>query len=132
MAIYSVVGVFALILACVGLAGVTAQAAIRRRKEIGLRMALGARRPQVLHLLMAEGAAMVSIGSLFGFVFAAGLAQVLAAMNTPFSQNLSWSAIDPVRILGAPLLLIAVAAVACFLPARRSATVNPLISLREE
>jgi predicted permease len=131
-AIYSVVGLFALILASVGLAGITTQAAIRRRKEIGIRIALGAKRQQVLSLVMREGAAMVSIGCLIGFAFAAGVAQVLASMNNQLAQNLSWNAADPLQILGAPLVLISVAAIACYLPAHRSATVDPLVSLREE
>ena len=131
-AIYTVVGLFALILACIGLAGITTQAAIRRRKEIGIRIALGAKRQQVLRLVMREGAVMVSIGCLVGFAFAAGVAQVLASMNNQFAQNLSWNKADPLQTLGAPLVLLAVAAIACYIPARRAATVDPLVSLREE
>jgi putative ABC transport system permease protein len=127
-----VVGLFALILACIGLAGITTQAAIRRRKEIGIRIALGAKRQQVLRLVMREGAVMVSIGCLVGFAFAAGVAQVLASMNNQFAQNLSWNKADPLQTLGAPLVLLAVAAIACYIPARRAATVDPLVSLREE
>jgi ABC-type lipoprotein release transport system permease subunit len=131
-AIYSVVGLFALVLAGVGLAGVTAHAAVRRRKEIGIRMALGARRPQVLRLVMREGAVMALVGCLLGFMAAFGISRVLAAIDAQFARGLAWSSADPLRLLGAPLLLIAVIAAACYLPARRSATADPLVSLREE
>jgi predicted permease len=131
-AIYSVNGLFALILACVGLAGVSAQAVVRRRKEIGIRMALGAQRRQVLHLVMKEGAAMALIGSALGLAVASGLTRVLASVSAQFAQTIAVSAADPIRILGAPLLLISVAAIACYLPARRSAIIDPLAALREE
>jgi predicted permease len=132
LAIYTVVGLFALILACVGLAGVSAQAVVRRRKEIGIRMALGAQRRQVLRLVMKEGAAMALIGCLLGFAGASGLTRVVASVSAQFAQAIALSVTDPVRILGAPLLLISLAAVACYLPARRSATIDPLRALREE
>jgi macrolide transport system ATP-binding/permease protein len=131
-AIYSVNGVFALILASVGLAGVSAQAVVRRRKEIGIRMALGAQRRQVLRLVMKEGAAMALVGSVLGLAGASILMRVVAAVSAPFAQAIALSVTDPLRILGAPLLLIALAAVACYLPARRSATIDPLRALREE
>jgi ABC-type antimicrobial peptide transport system permease subunit len=132
LAIYTVVGLFALILACVGLAGVSAQAVVRRRKEIGIRMALGAQRRQVLRLVMKEGAAMALIGSALGLAGASILMRVVAAVSAPFAQAIALSVTYPLRILGAPLLLIALAAVACYLPARRSATIDPLRALREE
>jgi ABC-type antimicrobial peptide transport system permease subunit len=131
-AFYGGVGMFALILACIGLAGVTAQALVRRRKEIGIRMALGAQRRQVLRLVMKEGAAMAMAGSALGIAATLGVTRVLASTSAGLAQNLAVSAADPVRILGAPLLLISVAAIACYLPARRSATIDPLAALREE
>jgi ABC-type lipoprotein release transport system permease subunit len=131
-AIYSVVGLFALILASVGLAAVTTQAALRRRKEIGIRMALGARRRQVLGLVMREGAVMVAIGSALGFATALGISQVLVSMNTQAAQNFASVSADPVRVLAAPLVLVALAAIACYLPALKAATADPLVSLREE
>jgi predicted permease len=131
-AIYSVVGLFALILASVGLAGITTQAAIRRRKEIGIRMALGAQRRQVLQLVMREGALMVLAGSAIGFVAALGIARLLVSMNLQAAQNFASGATDPVSILGAPVVLVSLAAIACYVPARKAATVDPLVSLREE
>jgi predicted permease len=132
LAIYTAVGLFALILACVGLGGVSAQAVVRRRKEIGIRMALGAQRRQVLRLVMKEGAAMALIGSLLGLAGASGLTRVVASVSAQFAQAIALSVTDPLRILPAPLLLIALAAVACYLPARRSATIDPIRALREE
>jgi putative ABC transport system permease protein len=131
-AIYTVNGLFALILACVGLAGVSAQAVVRRRKEIGIRMALGAQRRQVLRLVMKEGAAMALIGSALGLAGAFGLTRVLASVSAQFAQTIALSVTDPLRILGAPSLLLTLAAISCYLPARRSATIDPLKALREE
>jgi predicted permease len=131
-AFYGGIGMFALILACIGLAGVTAQALVQRRKEIGIRMALGAQRRQVLRLVMKDGAAMALAGCVLGVAAAMGVTRALASLSAGFAQNLAASASDPVRILGAPLLLISVAAIACYLPARRSASIDPLKALREE
>jgi len=68
-AVYGIVGLFALVLASVGLAGVTAHAAMRRRTEIGIRMALGARSEQILGLVMREGAVMTALGACIGIAF---------------------------------------------------------------
>src|ERR1019366_5055868 len=76
IAFTSGVGLFGLLLACVGLAGVTAQAVERRRKEIGIRMALGARPSQVLRLVMREGAVMISAGAACGFAGAYGISRI--------------------------------------------------------
>jgi macrolide transport system ATP-binding/permease protein len=129
--IYGAVGMFALILACVGLAGVTAQAVVRRRKEIGIRMALGARRRQVLSLVMKEAAAMVLVGSVLGIVAAVALVRLLLWASASFG-SINPKVSEPAQVVGPPLLLIAVAAIACYLPARRSATIDPVATLREE
>ena len=129
--IYGAVGMFALILACVGLAGVTAQAVVRRRKEIGIRMALGARRPQVLRLVMKEAAAMVLVGSVLGIAGAVVLVRLLIWASASFGA-LNPESMEPAQVVGPPLLLIAVAVIACYLPARRSSTIDPVSALREE
>ncbi len=129
--IYGGIGVFGLILACIGLAGVTAYAVARRRKEIGIRMALGARSAQVLRLVLREGVVMVAIGSVFGF-FGAFLVYRVLAHGLFSAANLADSTKDPLLLLGAPLLLASLALLACYLPARRAARIDPLASLREE
>jgi cell division protein FtsX len=131
-AIYAVVGLFALVLASVGLAGVTAHAAMRRRKEIGIRMALGARAPQVLGLVMREGAIMTALGASIGFVLAYSLARLLMAVDSQLGQTIVLNTGNPMRLVAGPAVLIAVTALACYLPARRSARLNPLVALREE
>ena len=132
IAFTSGVGLFGLLLACVGLAGVTAQAVERRRKEIGIRMALGAGPPQVLRLVMREGAVMISAGAAFGFVGAYGISRVLAAASAQMAEIIGWSTGNRALVVGVPLLLVSLAAIACYLPARRSISLDPLVALREE
>jgi predicted permease len=131
-AVYGIVGLFALVLASVGLAGVTAHAAMRRRKEIGIRIALGARSAQVLGLVMREGAIITALGACIGIALAFGLARVLMAINSQLGETILLGADNPMRLLAGPALLIAVTGLACYLPARRTSHLNPLIALREE
>ena len=130
--IFGGIGVFGMILACIGLAGVTAYAVARRRKEIGIRMALGARGPQVLRLVMREGAVMVAVGSAIGIAIAAAVIRVLSALDSELDQVLRNGNSMLWLRAGAPLLLAALSLLACYLPARRLARVDPLASLREE
>ncbi len=131
-AMYGGIGVFGLILASIGLAGVTAYAVARRRKEIGIRMALGARSSQVLRLVMKEGAVMVALGSALGFAGAVLVSRVLSAITFQLSQLFDKGTRDPKLLIGAPLLLASLAMLACYLPARRSARIDPLTALRDE
>src|SRR5581483_3059594 len=128
---YGGLGVFGLILASIGLAGVTAYAVTQRRKEIGIRMALGAKKSQVLMLVLREGTTMVIIGIIFGFGGAVVLARALSAILNVFSQVFHTGVSDPRLIVGAPLLLAGLAMLACYLPARRSTQIDPLKALRE-
>jgi predicted permease len=132
IAFTSGVGLFGLLLACVGLAGVTAQAVELRRKEIGIRMALGARPPQVLRLVMREGAVMISAGAAFGFAGAYGISRVLAAASAQMAEIIGWSTGNRALTIGIPFMLVSLAAIACYLPARRSISLDPLVALREE
>ncbi len=129
---YGAIGSFGLILAAIGLAGVTAYSVARRRKEIGIRMALGARRGQVLRLVMREGGTLVLAGSVLGFLGALAASRALGAMSSLFGPSFEAGSRDPRLIVGAPVLLAAVAMLACYVPARRSAKIDPLIALREE
>ncbi len=131
-AMYSLVGVFGLILACLGLAGVTAQTVQHRRKEIGIRTALGAQRSQVLLLVMKEGAVMVAIGASLGFAAAFAFFRVLCAVFAPMAQFIGPVVSNRALTVGVPSLLIALAALACYVPARRALGTDPLVALREE
>lgn len=128
---YGGIGVFGLVLASIGLAGVTAYAVAQRRKEIGIRMALGARRGQVLLLVLREGAALVIVGTLLGFMGAFTLAKMLSSLTSVFVDALRVGTNDPRLLVGAPLLLSALALLACYIPARRAAKIDPLKTLRE-
>ena len=130
--VYGGIGAFGLILAAIGLAGVTAYSIARRRKEIGIRMALGARKDQVLRLVMREGGSLVIVGSLVGLLGATALARALSAFSSILGPSFTAGTRDPRLLVGAPLLLAALAMLACYVPARKSAKVDPLIALREE
>ena len=123
---------FGLILASIGLAGITAYAVARRKKEIGIRMALGARKAQVLRLVMNEGAALVAVGTVLGFAGAFLISRALSSLTEQLAQAFGAGTGDPVLLIGAPLLLAGLTMLACYLPARRSAEVDPLVALRQE
>jgi macrolide transport system ATP-binding/permease protein len=129
---YGGIGVFGLVLAAIGLAGVTAYAVAQRRKEIGIRMALGARKGQVLWLVLREGAALVSVGTALGFLGAIVLAKLLSALTNIFAESFKVGTNDPRLLVGAPLLLAGLAMLACYVPARRAAKIDPLKALRQE
>ncbi|MBI3447311.1 MAG: ABC transporter permease [Acidobacteria bacterium] len=129
---YGGIGVFGLVLAAIGLAGVTAYSVARRRKEIAIRMALGASRAEVLRLVMREGMALVSVGTVLGFLGAVAMAKILSALTNVVVEALKVGTNDVRLLVGAPFLLAAVALLACYVPARRSARIDPLKALRDE
>ena len=129
---YGGIGVFGLVLAAIGLAGVTAYSVAQRRREIGIRMALGARKGQALLLVLREGAAMVSVGTVLGFLGAFALAKTLSALTNVFVDSLKVGMSDPRLLVGAPLLLAGLALLACYAPARSATKVDLLKALREE
>jgi hypothetical protein len=126
---YGLMGFFGLVLASVGLAGVTAHTVAKRAHEIGVRMALGAQKRDVLALVMKEGAILVTEGTTSGLLLALAGIRALSAF---FFTVASVQGYDPVLLLGAPLLLAALAMVACYLPARRSMLIEPVVTLRME
>jgi len=129
---YVGIGIFGLILASIGLAGVTAYAVARRSKEIGIRMALGASPGQVLRLVMREGAALVAAGSVVGFAGSILIARALSSLTTQLADAFGASIGDPLLLAGAPLLLAGLAMLACYLPARKATEIDPLRALRQE
>jgi ABC-type antimicrobial peptide transport system permease subunit len=126
------IGLFGLILSAVGLAGITGYAVAQRRKEIGIRMALGARRSQVLGLVLREGMWLIAIGSVIGFLGSVALAKAVSAITTAFSDAFAVGVDDPRLLIGAPLLLAALALLACYIPARRATDIDPLNALRQD
>lgn len=131
-AMYVILGFFALLLACIGLGGVTAYAVARRRKEIGIRMALGARARQVRGLVLREGMALVAVGSVLGVSGAFALARVFAAYSDALARSFGHRDNNPLLLVGAPLVLAGLAMLACYLPARRATGIDPMAALREE
>jgi ABC-type antimicrobial peptide transport system permease subunit len=129
---YVGIGIFGLVLASIGLAGVTAYGVARRRKEIGIRMALGARRRQVLQLVLKEAAALVAVGSIFGFAAAFAASRALAYTVETMARAFAMGTGDLWLLIGVPLLLVAIAMAACYIPARRCTRIAPLTALREE
>ena len=116
----------ALALAAVGLYGVMAFHVTQRTQEIGLRMALGARSGAIYRLIWREGMKITLLGVVFGVFTSAALTRLL----TRFLSGLNPT--DPLTFAGTALLWVGVALLACYLPARRAANVDPMVTLRYE
>ena len=129
---YGTIGVFGLLLACVGLAGMSAYSVSQRRQELAVRMAMGAQKRDVLALVIKEGAFLLVSGATVGMMLAAAAERAVSAMSSPASQVNSTSSSNPVVLIGAPLLLIGLGLLACYLPARQSASIDPAHALRQE
>jgi len=129
---YAGIGIFGLVLAAIGLAGVTAYAVAQRRKEIAIRSAVGASRGQLLRLVLREGTTLIGTGTILGFLGAVVMARILSALTNIFAEAVRVGTDDPRLLVGAPLLLASVAMLACYLPARRSMQIDPMKVLREQ
>jgi predicted permease len=122
----SIVGALGLLLACLGVYGMASHSVAQRTREIGIRMALGAQGVQVLQLVVREGFRPILGGIVVGLVASAGISRGLSAML--FGLN----SLDAVSFVGVSVLLIAIALLATWLPARRATEVDPMVALRYE
>lgn len=119
-------GVLALVLACIGIYGITAYSVSQRTNEIGIRMALGAEPRRVLRMVLREASWLGVLGVVAGLAGALALGRVIGAMLYGLKP---W---DPATLAASALLLLAVALAAGWLPARRAAGVDPMRALRHE
>jgi putative ABC transport system permease protein len=120
------VGMVGLLLAAIGVYGVASYSVVQRTGEIGIRMALGAQRRDVLWLVLSKGLGLSLIGALLGLGGAWAVARLLAAAVPALPTR------DPITFLGVTLALMCAALLACYIPARRATRVNPMVALRYE
>jgi ABC-type antimicrobial peptide transport system permease subunit len=126
MMLLSIFGGLALVLASVGIYGVISFAVSQRTREIGVRMALGARPADVLRMILTEGLKLVAIGVVLGVAAALMLTRLLEGMVYGVSMK------DPLIFVLVNLLMVGVSLAACYVPARRAMRVDPITALRYE
>jgi putative ABC transport system permease protein len=116
----------ALLITVTGISGVMALSVSQRTHEIGIRMALGASQGKVLSMVMRQGMTHIAIGLAIGVAGALALTRVMSALLFAVEPH------DPITFVAVSLVLMAVAAIACFVPARRVTTIDPMLALRSE
>jgi ABC-type antimicrobial peptide transport system permease subunit len=115
-----------LLLASMGIYGVTAYMVARRTREIGIRVALGAQRGDVVRMVLRQGMRLAAVGVAIGLVLAAAGSRLLATLLFGVPP------IDPVTFIGSTLLFVAIGLAACLVPARRAIRINAMEALRYE
>jgi predicted permease len=116
----------ALALAAIGIYGLMQYSVAQRTREIGIRIALGARRPDVLAMVLRQGLTLALVGAILGLLGSVWVTPILRNLLYGVSPN------DVLSLGGAPLVLVAVTLVACYFPARRATCVDPMVALRQE
>ena len=122
----TVMGILALILAMTGVYGIVSYTAAQRTHEIGIRLALGAQRGEILRMVLREGMLIIALGCVAGTLMAFWLSRLVSHFLVGVSGT------DPLTFVAASLTLIGVALLACYIPARRAAKVDPMVALRYE
>ncbi|MGI9090649.1 MAG: ABC transporter permease [Gemmatimonadaceae bacterium] len=126
MLLLSALAAVALLLGAIGIYGVVSYSVTQRNREMGIRMALGAKRNDVLRLVIHRGAVLASAGAIVGMLLS------FAAMRSLASLLYGVTVADPATFVAAPVLLVAVALLASYIPARRAASVDPVTALNAE
>ena len=126
LAMLGIAGVMALLLGVIGIYGVIAYAVSQKRREIGIRLALGAQQAELRRMFVGQGLALAGIGAAIGLCVAIGLSRLMKSLLFGVSP------LDPVTYVGVPLVLAGAAMLASYLPARRAAAVDPAEALRAE
>jgi putative ABC transport system permease protein len=121
-----VFGLLALTMAAIGIYGVLAFSVTRRTAEIAIRMSLGAMPGGIMRLVLRDGLAPAAVGAAAGLLASWGLTKLIATLL------FGVTALDPFTYIAATLLLLAVAMLACYIPARRATRVSPVVALRYE
>jgi len=124
--VFIVFGAVALFMASVGLYGVLSFAVTRRTSEMGIRMALGAGSRQVVRLVLRQGATQLVVGLVVGLVLAAGVSRVVAILMYQVDPR------DPTVFAGVVGVIVGVALLSSFVPARRATAVDPIVAMRAE
>jgi putative ABC transport system permease protein len=126
----------ALLLASIGIYGVVSYTVVQRRPEVGIRVTLGARPRDIKVLMLRHGIRPVMIGLVIGLAAAAGLMRFMASLADPVEYSMSLlfevRPLDPFTFTIVPVILSMVAVLACYLPARQAAAVDPMVVLRNE
>jgi len=126
MLLLAAFGAFALILACIGIYGVISYSVAQRTREIGVRVALGASRSNIFGMIIGQGARLAGLGIAIGIAVALGATKMMSSFLYEVRPA------DPTTFAAVCVILMSVAALACYLPARRATRVDPLVALRHD